>query len=384
MKDFLITLFSFRKLIVLKIDCAYFKGDRPCKFHKDDGTKCDECNHYKPIKNKILIIKLDAIGDVLRTTSILPPLRKKYPDAFITWCTRSNAKQLFMDNNFVDEIITFEEDALFRINAEEYNVVINLDTSKISSSIAASANGKNKIGFVLNKKGYVEATSDAAEKWLVMSAFDDLKKENKQTYQEIMYEILEFDKTKIAPPIFKLSEVELEKGNSLAKKWKLNKQSRTIGLNVGVGTRWPSKGWPAKGWEELIIALQKESFTLLLLGGPEEEGKMRTLSSKFDFVIDTGCDNSLVEFAAIINFCDILITADTLALHIGNALHKEIVALFGPTSDTEIYLYGKGIKILSPMECKCYYERECTESKSCMEMITPEMVYNAVKTLMNN
>ena len=183
---------------MLKIDCAYFKGDRPCKFHKEDGVKCDNCNHYKPIKNKILIIKLDAIGDVLRTTSILPPIRKKYPDAFITWCTKSNAAQLFINNNFVDEVITFEEDALFRINVEEYDIVINLDTSKISSSIAATAKGENKLGFVLNKKGYVEATSYAADKWLEMSAFDDLKKENKQTHQDIMCEILELDKSKIA------------------------------------------------------------------------------------------------------------------------------------------------------------------------------------------
>jgi len=216
---------------VLKIDCIHFYGDRPCNFHKENGIKCDDCNHYKPIKNKILIIKLDAIGDVLRTTSILPPLRKKYPDAFITWCTKSNAVQLFSNNHFTDEIITIEEDAFFRINVEEYDIVINLDTSKISSSIAASANGKNKIGFVLNKKGFVEATSNAAAKWLEMSAFDDLKKENKQTYQEIIYEILELDKTKIAQPIFILSEDDTEKGSALTKKWKLNKQRTIIVLN---------------------------------------------------------------------------------------------------------------------------------------------------------
>ncbi len=363
---------------MLKIDCAYFKGDRPCKFHKKDGVKCDECNHYKPIKNKILIIKLDAIGDVLRTTSILPPLRKKYPDAFITWCTKSNATQLFTNNDFVDDIITVEQDALFRINAEEYDIVINLDTSKISSSIAASARGKSKIGFILNKKGYVEATSPAANKWLEMSAFDDLKKENKQTYQEIMYEILELDKTKIALPIFKLSDAELDYGSTLAIEWKIGKRRITVGLNIGVGTKWPSKGWPLKRWEELINNLQEDSSVILLLGGSEEKQKMKELSGKFDFVIDTGCDNSLIEFASIVNLCDILITADTLALHIGNALHKKIVALFGPTSMSEIYLYDKGIKILSPEKCKCYYKRECTESKSCMEMITCGMVMNAV------
>ena len=195
--------------MILKKDCCYFHGDKPCIYHKETGIKCDACKHYQPISSKILIIKLDAIGDVLRTTSILPPLKKKYPEAYITWCTRRNSKDLFVNNNLVDELIIIEEDAFFRINAEEYEIVINLDTPKISSSIAASANGKNKIGFVLNKKGYVEATSKAADKWLEMSAFDDLKKENRQTYQEIMYEILELDRTNIVQPILRLSDVGL-------------------------------------------------------------------------------------------------------------------------------------------------------------------------------
>jgi len=366
---------------VLKIDCAYFKGDRPCKFHKEDGVKCDDCNHYKLIKNKILIIKLDAIGDVLRTTSILPPLRKKYPDAFITWCTKANARSLFINNDFVDEVITTEEDALFRINAEEYDIVINLDTSKISSSIAASAKGKNKVGFVLNKKGYVEATSKAANKWLTMSAFDDLKKENKQTYQEIVYEILELDKTKIAQPIFNLSEVEIEKGISLTKKWKLNKKNTTIGLNVGVGTKWPSKGWTSKRWEDLIETLNSKNYQLLLLGGQDEQELITGLCKKYKFLINTGYNNSLVEFAAIVNLSDIIITADTLALHIGTALNKKIIALFGPTSTSEIDLFGRGKKVAAPDDCKCYYNRHCSEKVSCMEKITSGMIMNAVSEM---
>ena len=363
---------------MLKIDCAYFKGDRPCKYHKEDGVKCDVCNHYKPIRNKILIIKLDAIGDVLRTTSILPPLRKKYPDAFISWCTKNNATPLFINNDFVDEIITFEEDALFRINAEEYEIVINLDTSKISSSIAALAKGKNKIGFVLNKKGYVEATSKAADNWLAMSAFDDLKKENKQTHQEIMYEILDLDITKIAKPIFNLSDDDIEKGKSLVEKWKLNKQRTIVGLNVGVGTKWPSKGWPAKRWEELIEKLDSKNYQLMLLGGLDEKELMAELCSTYNFLINTGYNNSLVKFAVIVNLCDLIITADTLALHIGTALGNKIIALFGPTSISEIDLFGRSKKVTATEECKCYYNRYCTEKVSCMEKISTDMVMKAI------
>ena len=95
-------------------------------------------------------------------------------NSFIEWCTKKNSLELFKNNSLVDEIITFEDDALFRINAEEYDLVINLDTSKISSAIAGDSKAKEKIGFVLNKLGYVEATSSIANHWLEMSAFDDV------------------------------------------------------------------------------------------------------------------------------------------------------------------------------------------------------------------
>ena len=102
------------------------------------------CTEYNPISFKILIIKLDAVGDVLRTTSILKPLKKKYPDCYIEWCTRQNASELFENNLLVDEVIIIEDDAYFRLNAEEYDLVINLDTSKISSAIASCITCKRK------------------------------------------------------------------------------------------------------------------------------------------------------------------------------------------------------------------------------------------------
>jgi len=264
------------------------------------------------------------------------------------------------------------------VNAEEYDIVINLDTSKISSAIAAVAKGKSKIGFVLNKKGYVEATSKAADKWLIMSAFDDIKKDNKQTHQEIMYEILDLDTTKIAKPILYLSDADFKKGNSLAEKWILHKELTIIGLNVGVGTKWPNKGWPTNKWVELIESLNTKNYKLLLLGGYDEKELMAELCSKYNFLVDTGYNNSLGEFAAIVNQCDLMITADSLALHIGTALNKKIIVLFGPTSINEIHLYGKGKKVTAPDECKCYYNRFCSEEVSCMEKITTGMVIKAI------
>jgi heptosyltransferase-2 len=367
---------------VLKIDCAYFKGDRPCKFHKEEGIKCDDCNYFQPIAFKILIIKLDAIGDVLRTTSIISPLKNKYPNSYITWCTRKASNDIFINNQFVNEVITVEEDAFFRINAEEFDIVINLDTSKISSAIAASAVGKDKIGFILNKKGFVEPTSSTANEWLLMSAFDDEKKKNKKTYQQIMCNILELD-GEVAKPILNLSEETRSRISAKLENWSFKKDLLTIGLNLGVGTKWPSKGWPLKNWEKLITHLQGDKFNLLLLGGPDEKEALKKLESSYPFSINTGSENSLMEFAAIVDLCDLIVTADTLALHVATALEKKIIALFGPTSSNEIELFKKGIKLRAGDECKCYYNKYCTESVSCMEKITGEQVYSSVKSLLS-
>ena len=368
--------------MILKTDCRFFKGDRPCQPHKENGIKCDDCNYYQPIKSKILIIKLDAVGDVLRTTSVLKPLKKKYPDCYIEWCTRYNSLGLFKNNSIVDEVITIEDDALSRIKAEEYEIVINLDTSKFSSAIAANAFTKEKVGFVLNKKGYVEPTSNAAQQWLEMSAFDDVKKANTKSYQQIMYEILELD-LPVEPPVINISDKDRAKIAAKDFVRNITSQKPVIGLNVGVGTKWPSKGWSFNSWHELIEKRGSDKYNLLLLGGPEETKIISQLAKEYKFLINTGCDNSLLEFAAIVGLCDLVITADTLALHIATALEKKIIALFGPTSANEIELYGKGIKLSSADGCKCYYKKYCSEDLSCMEKITTEMVIEAIGSLLN-
>jgi ADP-heptose:LPS heptosyltransferase len=367
--------------IILKTDCRHFHGDRPCTPHKETGIKCDDCTEYKPISLKILIIKLDAVGDVLRTTSILKPLKRKYPDSYITWCTRQNSKELFKYNPLVDDVIVIEDDARFRIIAEEFDLVINLDTSKLSSAIASGTNGKSKIGFVLNKRGYVEANSTEAKQWLEMGAFDDVKKANQKSYQQIMYEILQLDLT-VEPPVLPITDKEKRK--IVEKQFNKNIKSGLpiIGLNIGVGTKWPSKGWPIKRWQELIEKLGGGEFNLLLLGGPEEVELIKEINKNYNYVIDTGCDNSLLEFTAIVHLCDLVITADTLALHIATALQKKIIALFGPTSINEIELYGKGVKLSSAEDCKCFYRKYCSENVSCMEKISSRMVIEAVISLL--
>ncbi len=65
----------------IKTDCRHFLGEKPCRF----GGACLGCTHYDPGRPRILIIKLDALGDVLRTTCVLRGLKREHPRSHITW-----------------------------------------------------------------------------------------------------------------------------------------------------------------------------------------------------------------------------------------------------------------------------------------------------------
>ena len=69
-------------------NCKRFTGYKPC-FPDHDCLK-DGCKDNIPIGTKILIINLDAMGDVLMTTAQLPALKRKFPESTIYWITDKN------------------------------------------------------------------------------------------------------------------------------------------------------------------------------------------------------------------------------------------------------------------------------------------------------
>ena len=71
----------------LKTDCRHFRSERPCAPHKLRGKICPTCDEYDPTASRVLVVKLGAMGDVLRTTSILRGLKNKFL-APIVWVTR--------------------------------------------------------------------------------------------------------------------------------------------------------------------------------------------------------------------------------------------------------------------------------------------------------
>jgi len=370
--------------MILKTDCIHFPGDRPCRFNKETGQVCTDCPYYISPSKRILIIKLDAVGDVLRSTSILPALHRKYPGSEITWVTRQNAADLFRNNPLVHHVAAFEKpETLLKVMNEEYDILIHPDSNPSSGSMASLVKAKMKYGFITDSQGNVSPMDEAASGWLEMGAFDHRKKANRRSYQEILHDIcgLEYQRDEIQ--LF-LSTEEKEFRNSYIQQHNLNRFKKIIGLNTGASPRWKLKQWHQHHLEALISSFSSDSETgILLYGGPDEKERNKSLREKFPFVIDTGTENTLRQFFALLDISDIILTGDTLGLHAAAALKKQVICLFGPTSSAEIEDYGRITKVFPEMECLVCYKPECDFKPNCMDLISPAHVESVLRVLIS-
>lgn len=363
----------------IAFDCRFFVGDRPCTYHKSTGALCP-CDHYQRVEERLLIIKLDAIGDVLRTTALLPALAEVHPKASITWITRREARPLLERNPYVTEIIDYGEDALLQLRVRAFDRVINLDAGKISAALASASNATKKDGFVLDPLGYVQPTNAAARKWLEMGVFDDFKRQGTRTYQDMMADIIGLSGHSHRY-VLHLTDEERAQGRAHLQKLGVDFSCPVIGLNTGAGRRWELKQWREEGYLELIERVEKVRHAqFVLLGGPEEQERHKRLMSRSSVpLIDAGCDNPVRHFASLVGSCHLVITGDTLAMHMALALGRRTIVLFGPTSAAEIEMYGLGEKVVPRMDCLSCYKPKCDFVPNCMDLITTDLVEAAIE-----
>ena len=359
-------------------DCRYFLGDRPCVWHKSTGVLCT-CDHYEAVQERVLIVKLDAMGDVLRSTALLPPLAEVHPRAAITWITRKESVPLLQRNPFISEVLELGPEATAHLQTRVFDRVINLDASKISAALATMARSSRKDGYVLDERGFVQPTNEPARRWLEAGIFDDIKRLGTETYQNRMADILGLAGRQ-HHYVFELGGEEQARGKAQLESIGLNLNRPIVGLNTGAGGRWPLKQWREEGYVELVSRLSRQAdLQFLLLGGPGERERNERLEHASGVrLFDPGCDHPVRHFAALVNQCSVVVTGDTLAMHLALAMLKRAVVLFGPTSAAEIELYGLGEKVLPRMECLSCYKTSCDFVPNCMDLISTDAVEAAV------
>lgn len=358
----------------ISYDCKYFVGEKPCRYKHE----CGGCKKYSPMGMRICIIKFGARGDVLRTTPLLYALKKKYDPCYITWVTDIKAIDILKENPLIDKVLPYTPSTILNFQVVAFDILINLDKAVEACALASITKAADKFGFGLNQYGTICPLNKKAEYAFRLGISNELKFfKNTNTYQEIIFDVCGL-KYNNEPYIINIPKDDYSYAQSVFRKNGINKKRLTIGLNTGSGAVFKTKRWTTSGFATLSDMLsEKLGACVILLGGADETERNSQIYNLTRIKpVNIGTDHSLARFAAIISLCDLLVTGDTLALHLAIGLKVSTVAIFTSTCAQELDLYTRGAKLIPPVSCAPCYKGYCKEMK-CAKSIKPVSVFDA-------
>lgn len=352
-----------------KPDCLYFKGDVPCQPHKEKGYHCVDCPVFTRISKRILIIKLGAIGDVIRTTPLVSTFKSLYPNCKITWLTHTPA---ILPSGKIDEILKFDYASALYLQNAEFDIAINLDKEKEASALLMAVRAQEKYGYVLKDNVSQPANELAYHKYHT-GIFDDVSKANTLNYCQEIYALCGLQ--------YHGEPYALDNHSDKGYAWPQIDSSKTvIGLNTGCGDRWTTRLWPKAYFAELAKTLLAKGYEVLLLGGEQEDPRNREIQQM------SGAKYlgyfPLPQFINLIDQCDLIVTQVTMGMHLALGLQKKIVLMNNIFNPYEFDLFGKGEIIMPDKECQCFYKGKCILGESCMKDLPYDKVYEAVERVL--
>jgi len=356
-------------------DCFHFRGHVPCRPHKADGVHCDGCPQFRARAGRILIIKLGAAGDVIRTTPLLAPLRREYPDHLVTWVTD------FPDllPAAVDDPLPLDTATLVWLRQTFFDVVINLDKDRQACALAGEVSADRRLGFILGDDGICRPVTEdvsgsmakAAEAKFLTGLFDDVNQACTLSYPQEIFAICGYE--------FQGEPYVLDRPADVPD-FDLPQGTATIGLNTGCGGRWTSRLWPEDSWAQLASSLIKAGYAVVLLGGAQEDARNQRLAKATGACYPGHFD--LKTFIGLMDRCDLVVSAVTMAMHIALGLEKKLVLFNNIFNPHEFELYGRGRIVAPEQKCTCFFQPRCTNDSFCMETLAPETVRQAVEDLL--
>ena len=314
---------------------------------------------------KILIIKLGysetldpeigkvvSLGDVVRCSVVLEALKEKYPNSNITWLVAPEAFPLVVDNPYINRILVWDEFVPFMLMREQFDMVVNLEKIHGICALADMIQAWEKVGFrfdTISGEYSAYERSEGATKYIQSKASGE---KSHDIWQRVLVEMVGCE----------------WKGQEYSLGYKPEpKQFYDVGFNYYVGSKWPTKAMAKERWEELAKKLESQNIS---------------------YSWQQGMSN-LYEYMDWIAGCKVLVTSDSLGVHLALAMKKSVVVLFGSTSGEEIYYYGRGASIypkfgnmLNEYQCVPCYNPTCKKEKHCMDFIDLDDIVENVKSFL--
>lgn len=355
--------------------CKNFNGYKPC--FGDHNCFDDGCKSNNPIGTKILIINLDAMGDVLMTTAQLAALKRKYPVSTIYWITLKIAAPLLENNPYIDKVYPFDFESILILSNMEFDVAMNVDKSQRSSALLNQVKAASKLGFGLDKDGKIIPLNKGAEYNFRLGMDDHLKfKVNQRLGQDYLAETFEVDYQR-DEYVFNFTSEEKEHIEAYKNEAGIKPDDMIIGFNTGCSNLFPNKKMTLEQHAVLIEKfLSFKKYKIMLLGGPEDTERNKALADEFgDKIISTPTANGVRRGACYESIPDLIITGDSFGMHLAIALKKYVIAWFGMSCWTEIDLYDRGVKLYPEgLECAPCWKKKCPYNLECIQMIDLERI----------
>ena len=323
----------------------------------------------KPVIKKVLIFRFGAIGDVVHSTALIRSLKKHDPEIAIHYLTTKTPSQLLERDPDLDKLWISEEKSYkylsklaTELKKEKFDLCINLQPS-IRTRIFSVLTGSKYI-LTYKKTFKIHAVKNF---WITAKPlFKDMELD-----KEIKIYIPEEIKEKISE--------------------NLSTDKKIIGFNMGANTARQGRKWPLKYWIELAkITIEKYDCEIALTGSHEDKEISETLLDISPNIKSFCRKLSIIESAALLSKCDVVISGDTGPLHIATAVGVPVIGLYGSMPVSRTGPYGENNSILySDRKCVPCNRRRCKlikkkeEYTPCMEDITPDKVFNIVEKHLN-
>ena len=286
--------------------------------------------------HSILILKLNATGDVVRTTTLLHNFR----NANVTWVTAAPNNELLAGRNLRCLDWSERERAL----ASEYDLLINLEDDLPCAQFAREVRHVRRYGAHLDDDGGVSYTEDSRQ-WFDLSLVsrfgrkraDELKLLNRRTYQDLIFQGLGLTFT--GEPYILPRPVPTPLAGDVA-------------IAPVAGPVWPMKGWAY--YDDLKAELERAGLQVNVLP------RRATLLEHLGDIGNHRC----------------LVSGDSLPMHLALGMGTLCVTLFNCTSPWEIHDYGLQSKVVSPLLERFFYKRGFDEAATTA--IKLDEVFDAV------
>lgn len=346
---------------------------------------------------RILIVRLGAMGDILHAMPAVYLLRSVYPKAQIGWVvelrwsellrTKSDAEPRSKDQPLVDFVHMVDtrkwrknllavdtrrqaSAALREVREKRYDIAIDFQGAIKSAMVAKLSGAKTILGFV-----------DPWEKPASLMYTSKIKVNPTHVVErnrELVLALAEqfgdtSDKGRFGSL---LPDGDEEFAQSKLPELKLD--SRFAILNPGAG--WGAKQWPVDRYAEVARALGKDGVRSLVNFGPGEEELARLVEdqSEGDAI---AAQFTISQLIAVTRRASLFIGGDTGPLHLAAALKVPVVALFGPTDPARTGPYGTRSVVLRDPTSVTSHKRN-RETEVGLKNITAEQVIAAARQLL--